>query len=290
MVGSDKRLPYLLMAPAITVILLVMLVPLGYCSYLSLFEHSLRTGAEQFIGLKNFIRLGSDQRFLYSALKTVSFVGISLLLEMSLGLCLALMMHSMVRGRGLVRTAVMVPWAIPTVVSGMIWGWMFNDRLGLINRLLVLTGISSAPPVWLADPTLSWMAVITAEVWKTTPFVALIILAGLQMIPVELYQAAEVDGAGPTDKFRLITLPLIWPVLLLAALFRTIDSLRVFDLIVVMTGGGPAGSTEVLSLYTYKTLFSYLDFGYGSALSMALFIMVMAFSLIYVRAMSRRAV
>ncbi len=283
-------MPYLLLLPALAVIVLVLLVPLGYCFYLSLFKHSLGTGSHNFIGLKNYIALLSDQRFIASVFRTMLFVAVTLTLEISVGFGLAVMMHSLARGRGLVRAVVMIPWAVPTVISAMIWGWMFNDRLGLANRLLGLIGLIPAPLVWLADPTLTWMAIVIAEVWKTAPFVALIILAGLQMIPIELYQAAEVDGAGGFQKFRLITLPLLWPTILLALLFRTMDALRVFDLIMVMTGGGPAGSTEVLSLYNYKTLFSHLDFGYGSALSMTLFLLVMFFSLVYVRIMVRRAI
>jgi multiple sugar transport system permease protein len=287
MVGSNRKLPYFLMLPALITIALVMLLPLGYCFFLSLFRYSLATGIREFAGLGNYLYLWGDQRFIASFLRTILFVGLSLVLELLLGFGLALMMHSLSRGKGVVRAAVMIPWAVPTVISGMIWGWMFNDRLGLVNRLLSL--LTSIHPVWLADPMLTWTAVITAEVWKTAPFVALIILAGLQMIPVELYQAAEVDGAGSFRKFRLITLPLLGPTILLALLFRTIDSLRVFDLIMVMTGGGPAGSTEVLSLYNYKTLFSHLDFGYGSALSIVLFLLVMAFSLVYMKMMIGRA-
>ncbi|MBU1356248.1 MAG: sugar ABC transporter permease [Candidatus Edwardsbacteria bacterium] len=289
MVGANRKLPYLLLLPALAVIVLVLLVPLGYCFYLSLFKHSLGTGIRDFIGLNNYIALLGDHRFTASVFRTMLFVSVTLTLEISVGFGLALMMHSLVRGRGLVRAVVMIPWAVPTVIAAMIWGWMFNDRLGLANRLLDLVGLIPAPLVWLADPALTWTAIVMAEVWKTAPFVALIILAGLQMIPIELYQAAEVDGAGAFQKFRMITLPLLWPTILLALLFRTIDALRVFDLIMVMTGGGPAGSTEVLSLYNYKTLFSHLDFGYGSAMSMALFLLVMSFSLVYVRMMARRA-
>ncbi|HAD81093.1 TPA: ABC transporter permease [Candidatus Edwardsbacteria bacterium] len=290
MVGANRKLPYLLLFPALAVMSLVLLVPLGYCFYLSLFRYSLGTGLRDFVGLSNYISLLGDQRFMASVFRTLLFVSVTLTLEIAVGFGLAVMMHSLVRGRGMLRAVVMIPWAVPTVIAAMIWGWMFNDRLGLANRLLGMAGLIPGPLVWLADPALTWTVIVMAEVWKTAPFAALIILAGLQMIPIELYQAAEVDGAGAFQKFRLITLPLLWPTILLALLFRTIDALRVFDLIMVMTGGGPAGSTEVLSLYNYKTLFSHLDFGYGSALSMALFLLVMSFSLLYVRLMARRAV
>jgi multiple sugar transport system permease protein len=267
----------------LAVLLLVLVMPLAYCTRLSLYEHSLRTGQSGFAGLENYLQLFRDARFLWAAARTAGFVAVSLSLELALGLGLALLMHHLARGRGLFRAAVMVPWAIPTVVSGLLWAWIFNDRLGLANALLRLMGVEAL--AWLASPGTSWVALIAAEVWKTSPFVSLIILAGLQMVPKELYESAEMDGAGPWKKFTGVTLPILWPTILLAMLFRTMDALRVFDLIVVMTGGGPAGSTEVLSFYNYKVLFTHLDFGYGSAISVGLFVLVMAGSLAYVRAL-----
>ncbi len=282
-VGQRKYLPWALVAPALAVLTMVLLVPLAYCVRLSLFERSLRTGYARFSGLGNYLQLFHDGRFLWAAVRTAGFVAASLSLELALGLGLALLMHHLSRGRGLFRAAVMVPWAIPTVVSGLLWAWIFNDRLGLANTVLGCLG--ARPVAWLASPGTAWVAVIAAEVWKTSPFVSLIILAGLQMIPRELYESAELDGAGPWRRFAGVTLPLLWPTIVLAMLFRTMDALRVFDLIVVMTGGGPAGSTEVLSFYNYKVLFTHLDFGYGSAISIGLFVLVMAGSLGYVRAL-----
>ena len=168
---------------------------------------------------------------------------------------MALVMNEVFRGRGLVRAIVLIPWAIPTVVSSQMWRFIFNDRYGLFNFILFGADVSRylAP---LADPTLAPMAIIVAEVWKTAPFVALILLAGLQIIPDDLYEAASIDGANPWQKFRHVTLPLIRPALLLALLFRTIDALRVFDLVFVMTQGGPADATNVLSFYGYKKTFA----------------------------------
>ncbi len=280
-VGQGKLVPWAFLAPTLLVLSLVLLVPLAYCIHTSLHDLSLRGGQARFVGLDNYMRLAGDQRFLGAAIRTLGFVAVSLSLELALGLGLALLMHRLAKGRGCFRSAVMVPWAIPTVVSGLLWAWIFNDRLGLANSALGWFG--AAPVAWLAWPATSWAALLAAETWKTAPFVALIILAGLQMIPRELYESAEIDGAGPWSKFTGITLPLIWPTVLLAMLFRTIDALRVFDLVTVMTGGGPAGSTEVLSLYNYRVLFTHLDFGYGSAVSVGLFMLVMAGSLAYVR-------
>lgn len=277
------RIPYLLLLPGTAIIGLVVLVPLGYCAWLSLHHCSLRGTEWQFAGIGNYLLLARDPRFIFSALRTMGFVAVSVSLEMLSGLGLALLMHHSIRGQGLFRAAVMIPWAVPTVVSGLTWSWMFNDRMGLFNGIIRMVNPASGPVAWLASPSLAWLAVITAEVWKTSPFVALIILAGLQMIPRELYEAAEIDGAGSCKRFAKITLPLLWPTIMVALLFRTIDALRVFDLVMVMTSGGPAGSTEVLSLYNYKILFTHLDFGYGSAVSISLFLLVMAVSLLYVK-------
>lgn len=279
----DDRMPYLMLMPGAVIIGLVVLVPLLYCAWLSLHHCSLRETGWQFAGIGNYLLLAKDPRFLFSALRTMAFVAASVSLEMLSGLGLALLMQHAIRGRSLLRAAVMFPWAVPTVVSGLTWSWMFNDRMGLFNGIIRLVNPAAVPVAWLASPSLAWLAVITAEVWKTSPFVALIILAGLQMIPRELYEAAEIDGAGSFDRFAKITLPLLWPTIMVALLFRTIDALRVFDLVMVMTSGGPAGSTEVLSLYNYKILFTHLDFGYGSAVSISLFFLVMAVSLLYVR-------
>lgn len=285
MVGQSRKLPWLLIAPAMAVLILVLALPLGCCLYTSFFDLSLRAAESRFIGPGNYLRLLSDPRFQGSWFKTLLFLATTLSLEFIVGLFLALMMKRLIKGRGMFRAAVMVPWAIPTVVSGMLWAWMFNDRLGLVNRFLLLLGCRQV--AWLADPVLAWVAVVFAEVWKTAPFVALIMLAGLQMIPRELYEAAAIDGAGPFNCFVKITWPLLWPTMLLAMLFRTVDALRVFDLIMVMTGGGPGGATEVLSLYNYKVLFSNLEFGYGSAISMALFGMAAVLSLLYLKLMLR---
>jgi len=261
----------------------VVFFPLLYSLYVSLTDFTLRNAGANLVGLRNYHALFTDLRFVASTVRTIAFVACSVTAEMLIGFGLALLMHQLARGRGLFRAVVLVPWAIPTVVSGLTWRWMFNDRLGAVNAALKAAGLIHQPLAWLAGSATAWAAIIVAEVWKTAPFVALIILAGLQMVPSELYEAATIDGAGRWRRFRHVTLPLLWPTLLLALLFRTIDALRVFDLIAVMTGGGPAGGTEVLSLYAHKVLFAHLDFGYGSALTFALFLLVMGCSVAYAR-------
>jgi len=198
-----------------------------------------------------------------------------------LGLAIALAVANAGRTRSIVYGAVLVPWAVPGVVSARIWEWMYNPETGVLNRLL------GARFNWLGDPTWALHAAIAMDVWKSTPFVALLLLAGLQTIPRDLYRAAAVDGAGAWTTFRRVTLPLLVPVILVAVVFRTIDGLRVFDAIYVLTGGGPANGTETLSIYAYKTLMRSGDFGYGSTLSVATFVCVVLIGISFVRFLGR---
>jgi multiple sugar transport system permease protein len=219
--------------------------------------------APAFAGLDNYARLAADARFWNALANTAYFAAVSVALELALGLAVALAVARAGRLRSLVYGAILVPWAIPTVVSARMWEWMYNPEIGVLNHLL------GARLNWLGDPVLALHAAIFMDVWKSTPFVALLLLAGLQGVPRDLYRAAAVDGASAWTTFRRLTLPLLVPVILVAAVFRTIDALRVFDAIYVLTGGGPANGTETLSIYAYKMLFQALDFGYGSALAVA---------------------
>jgi trehalose/maltose transport system permease protein len=234
------------------------------------------------VGWQNYIDLAEDPVAIESLLTTLVFVGVTIPLELLFGLGIALVLNEAFYGRGLLRAVVLIPWAIPTVVSSQMWRFIFNDRYGLINFIFFGGDVSRylAP---LADPHLALIAIMAAEIWKTTPFAALILLAGLQGIPDDLYEAASVDGATAWQKFRLVTLPLLKPALLLALLFRTIDSLRVFDLVFVMTQGGPADTTNVLQFYGYKKTFAEGMVGYGSAIAVAVFLMSLVFSLAYLR-------
>jgi ABC-type sugar transport system permease subunit len=195
---------------------------------------------------------------------------------------MALVMNEVFHGRGLLRAVVLIPWAVPTVVSSQMWRFIFNDRYGLVNFVL-FGGDASRYLAPLADPHLALAAIMIAEVWKTAPFAGLILLAGLQAIPDDLYDAASIDGATSWQKFRHVTLPLIRPALLLALLFRTIDGLRVFDLVFVMTQGGPADATNVLSFYGYKKIFAEGMVGYGSAVAVTVFLLSLILSLTYLR-------
>ncbi|HEX2385156.1 MAG TPA: sugar ABC transporter permease, partial [Candidatus Binatia bacterium] len=242
---------------------------------------------EKFVGVENYADLATDPVARGSLLITLGFVAASAALEVLVGLGMALLLNESFRARGLVRAAVLVPWAIPTVVSSQMWRYIFNDRYGLFNFLL----FGGATERYLAPLAEAWSAraaIVFADVWKTSSFAALIILAGLQGIPEDLYDAAAVDGATAWQKFRRVTLPLLKPALLLALLFRTIDAFKVFDLVFVMTQGGPADATNVLQFYGYKKIFAEGMIGYGSAISVGVFCFSLLLSFFYIRLLGAR--
>jgi len=214
----------------------------------------------------------ADPLWWRAAANTLLFASVSVTLETALGLVIALVLNAEFRGRALVRAAVLVPWAIPTVVSAKMWGWMLNDQFGVINQLLLALGAISAPIAWTADPQLALPTVILVDVWKTTPFMALLALAALQLVPKECYESARVDGAGPVRVFFDITLPLIWPALVVAAAFRALDALRAFDVIYVLTANDAHSMS--LSVFARQQLVDFQDVGYGSAAATLLFILV----------------
>jgi ABC-type sugar transport system permease subunit len=236
------------------------------------------------VGWENYTDLLTDPVALQALQTTVIFVAVTVPSALLFGLGMALVMNEVFRGRGLLRAVVLIPWAIPTVVSSQMWRFIFNDRYGLFNFAL-FGGDAARYLAPLADPHFALIAIMTAEIWKTAPFAALIILAGLQTIPDEVYEAASIDGATRWQKFRHVTLPLLWPALLLALLFRTIDALRVFDLVFVMTQGGPADATNVLQFYGYKKTFAEGMIGYGSAIAVTVFLISLALALAYLRAL-----
>ncbi|HSD43171.1 MAG TPA: sugar ABC transporter permease [Burkholderiales bacterium] len=273
---SGRAESLLLVGPAACLLAVVTAVPMVHVVWLSLQERTpFRPPA--FAGLENYLRLAADERFWNALWNTVYFAVVSVALELVLGLAVALAVARAGRMRSLVYGAILVPWAVPTVVSARMWEWMYNPEIGVLNHLL------GARINWLGDPVLALHAAIAMDVWKSTPFVALLLLAGLQGIPRDLYRAAAIDGAGAWIAFRRITLPLLAPVILVATVFRTIDALRVFDAVYVLTGGGPANGTETLSIYAYKVLFQTLDFGYGSTLAVAVLAVTAAATLVYAR-------
>ncbi|MBA3754321.1 MAG: sugar ABC transporter permease [Nitrospira sp.] len=274
-----------MVAPALLVTLVFALYPVLDSFWLSL--HHIFVGipslGRSFIGLENYFNLLHDPVAHQALLVTLAFVVLSTMLELACGLVIALVIHERFRGRGLVRAAILIPWAIPTVVASQLWRYIFDDQYGFANLVLFGDRVTEYIP-WLAYPGVAFMIIVLADVWKTSCFAALLILAGLQVISDDLYDAAKVDGAGAWKRFWHITLPLLKPALLLALLFRTMDAFRVFDLVFVMTQGGPGDSTQVLQFYGYQTLFTEGRLGYGSAVSVAVFLMILSLSLIYLRA------
>lgn len=281
MIRTRPSVPFL--APALAVLAGVTLFPLLFAFWLSLRRYMLVAGSSSFVGLDNFVRLIGDGRFWNAFFNTAYFTAVSVAAELALGLAIALLLDRAFPGKGLARAVVMIPWAIPTVVSARMWEWMYNADYGVFNYLL------GADVNWLGDATLAMHAAIAMDVWKTTPFVVILLMAGLAAIPGELYQAARVDGATAFMAFRKVTLPLLAPLMLVVLIFRTIDAFRVFDAIYVLTGGGPANSTETLSIYAYKTLFQTLSFGYGSAIAVSVFVMVAGITAVYARLLRRSA-
>nr|WP_199302588.1 MULTISPECIES: sugar ABC transporter permease [unclassified Coleofasciculus] len=270
--GREQRTGWILLMPALLVLLLVYGYPIVRAFWLSLFTKNLGTELQPvFVGLDNYGRMAGDGRFWQSFWTTTVFTTSAVIIELLLGLGIALVLTQKFRGRSLVRTTAILPWALPTALIGLAWGWIFNDQFGVVNDILRRVGLIEGGINWLGDPTLALMAVIFADVWKTTPFISILLLAGLQSISPDLYEAHSIDGATPWQNFTRITLPLLMPQILIALLFRFAQSFGIFDLIAVMTGGGPGGSTEVVSLYIYSTVMRYLDFGYGAALVVVTF-------------------
>ncbi len=265
----------MLVAPALVLLALVFIYPIVRAFWLSLFTQNLGTELQPvFAGLGNFGRMVGDGRFWQSFGNTTLFTVVSVAIEMVLGMGVALVLHQSFRGRGVVRAIALLPWALPTAVMALAWAWIFNDQYGVLNDLLMRLGLIQQPINWLGEPNLAMAALIAADVWKTTPFISIILLAGLQSISQDLYEAHAIDGATPWQSFRQITLPLLMPQLLIALLFRLAQAFGIFDLVQVMTGGGPAGATETVSLYIYSTIMRYLDFGYGAALVVATFLVL----------------
>ncbi|MDJ0571895.1 MAG: sugar ABC transporter permease [Pleurocapsa sp. MO_192.B19] len=270
-----KLTGWLLLFPALFILGLVFIYPIARAFWLSFFAENLGTQLQPvFTGLSNYQRMIGDGRFWQSLFNTSVFTVISVILELLLGLGVALVLNKSFFGRGIVRTIAIIPWALPTAVMGLAWAWIFNDQYGVVNDILNRLGLINTGINWLGTPSLAMTALIVADVWKTTPFISIILLAGLQSISEDLYEAHKMDGASPWQSFHQITLPLLMPQILIALLFRFAQSFGIFDLVQVMTEGGPAGSTETVSIYIYSTVMRYLDFGYGAALVVVTFLLL----------------
>jgi trehalose/maltose transport system permease protein len=281
------RVAWLFLSPALVVTAFVALYPLVRTLYLSL--TNTRLGAlepARFVGLGNYAALARDGFFADALLLTVLFAVITLSFELVLGLGIALLLDARFKGRAAVRAAMLIPWAIPTAVSTQMWKWMFNDIYGVFNSVLVdRLRLLEQPIAFVADERTSLATAVCVDVWKTTPFVALLVLAGLQLIPRELYECARMDGATPLQVFSKITLPLLRPALLVTLVFRTLDALRVFDVFYVLFGSRP--DMQTLATYAHEILVSLSDVGYGSAISVAIFFVIAIFIGLYVALFAR---
>jgi multiple sugar transport system permease protein len=277
----ERRLAALMVSPSLILIAIVAAYPIGYAIWLSLHEYSVRVaGLSRWAGLRNYTTALQSSEFWDAVKTTFIFTGASVVLETLLGLAMAMAMHSAFRGQGVLRTVVLVPWAILTVVTAITWQTIFEPSLGFVNSLLGAIGLPN-DTVWLGQSPEALMVMIFADVWKTAPFMALLLLAGLQVIPDEVYDAAKVDGATAWQRFTKVTLPLLTPAILVALIFRTLDALRIFDLPYVLTTG--SHGTTTLSLEAYQQLTQNRLIGPGSALAVLTFLIVMAVSFIYIR-------
>ena len=278
----QARLAWLLLLPALAVVAFVAIYPLGKTIYQSFTNQEFLAGIEptKWVGLQNYRDLWHDTIFRQSVWETIKFTLITVSFEFVLGIIIALVVNSNFKGRGAMRAAMLVPWAIPTVVAAQMWKWMFDDVFGVINDAGVRLHILNHSVAWISQPSTALASVSAVDIWKTTPFVALLLLAGLQVIPRELYEAADVDGASKLQQFWRITLPLLRPAILVTLIFRTLDALRVFDVFYVFYGNRP--DTQTMAIYAQSTIVGDGHVGYGSAISVAIFLIIGLFVVIYV--------
>jgi len=284
------RSAWWLMAPMVAALAIAAGWPLARTIWMSFTDATLSAPTDvAWIGFANNLERDVDQwygvladpQWWHAVRNTLVFAVCSVVLETVLGVAIALALNTPFRGRGLVRAAVLVPWAIPTVVSAKLWAWMLNDEFGILNYALLGLGIISAPIAWVANPDLALAAVIVVDVWKTTPFMVLLVLAGLQMLPQDCYEASRVDGVHPVKVFWCVTLPLLWPALAVAIAFRALDALRIFDLVYVLTANST--STMSISVFARQQLIDFQDVGYGSAASTLVFLTVGLAAIAYLR-------
>lgn len=293
---SRTRSAWLFLAPMLLTLAIVAAWPLGRTIWFSFTDASLDLmGEARFVGFRNYLEyvtwgdgegqyygLLADARWWRSVWNTILFAVVSVSFETVFGLIIALVLNQQFRGRGLVRAAVLIPWAIPTIVSAKMWAWMLHDQFGIINDMLQTLGLIAEPIAWTASPDTAMVAVLMVDIWKTTPFMALLILAGLQMVPGDIYEAAKLDGVPPWRVFRKITLPLIMPAVLVAVVFRALDALRVFDIVYVLTPNTDA--TRTMSVFARENLFDYDKFAYGSAASTLLFLVIALITITFIMA------
>ncbi|HEY1291956.1 MAG TPA: sugar ABC transporter permease [Chloroflexota bacterium] len=287
---QQARFGYFLVLPCFLVLCATVFYPIAQTFIYSLYTNRLNQPflGTPFVGLANYATLLGQPAFWKAVSHTVEFTSISVAGEVFLGMLVALTINQSFRGRGAVRAAVLIPWALPGIVIGLSWAWLYLVPFGVLNDVLTRIGVLSAPFSFLGDANVAMYSVSIASIWRQTPFAALILLAGLQTIPSELYEAAKIDGASRLQRLGYITLPLLRGPILVVLIFRTLGSIRTFDLIFAMTRGGPIDRTETLSLYTYRLLFGFLDIGLGSAAAVTMVILASIICFIYIKGLKVR--
>ena len=278
----QTRLAWLLLIPSLAIVAFVAIYPLGKTVYQSFTNQQFLAGITptKWIGLDNYSQVWHDPNWKHAVILTLKFTVITVSFEFVLGLIIALVVNSSFKGRGVMRAVMLVPWAIPTVVAAQMWKWMLDDTFGVVNDLGVRAHVLSHSQAWISNPSTSLGAVFAVDIWKTTPFVALLLLAGLQVIPNDLYEAADVDGASKLQQFWRITLPLLKPAILVTLIFRTLDALRVFDVFSVFFGNRL--DTQTMAIYIQSTIIGDGNVGLGAAASVFMFLIIALFVVIYV--------
>lgn len=283
----EERLAYLFLIPSLLVVIGVAFYPLFNTVYVTFFDARLGSSrAWEYVGLENYTRLLASEQWWEAVWNTVKFSVASVFLELVLGLGIALVVNSKFPGRGLMRTAMLVPWAIPTAISSQMWKWMYHDVFGVLNDFFTrIVPILPTKIAWIANADTAIWALVAVDVWKTTPFMALLLLAGLQLIPGDIYEASSVDGANGWRQFWNITLPNLRAAIVVALIFRTLDALRVFDLVWIMTSG--AFNTETMATMNQRNLIQFQQLGYGSTISVAIFVVIALFVVLYITTIFR---
>ena len=280
--AKEARLGIFMISPAMLIIIGLMLYPLIYTLYLTVADYNVLTGVNNgFTGIEKYVRMLTDSDFWNAMGVTMYFVAGSLVLQTILGFIVALFLNIPFKGQKLLRAVMLAPWAVPTVVNAQLWNWILNASYGALNKLLLQIGLIDEPIVWLGDPKLAMNVIILADTWKMLPLFVIMLLAGMSTIPESHYEAAKLEGAGFWFSFRKITFPLLKPMLLVVLIMRTAQAMRVFDIVYMLTQGGPNNSTMTISYYTYYQTFGLFDFGYGSALAMIVTVLTVGIAVIY---------
>lgn len=285
---GDRAFGFLLASPLLVIMAAIIAYPLAYAVIASFqnFRLTSRPGTIRFIGFDNYLWALGDTQFWTALRNTLLYAGIAVPAELALGLLIALALRNLTRGAGIARTILIMPMMLAPIAMGLMWKFMFNDQLGIINHLLKLSGISNGV-LWLSQPVTAFISLLIVEIWATTPIMVILLSAGLTTIPQELYDAAKIDGAGRWQRFRNVTWPLLQPVVLVALLLRGMDAFRVFDIVYILTQGGPANSTDVLSYYAYRLNFESMDVGRASAVSVMMLVTLAAAGLILINRMRK---